>query len=82
MSDPISIQQQENSNNSSIADEQSLNESPKSYESSYSSNSNFSDVVKNHNRVKRQGSRSSVLASISTIAKKNNSNNIGKKSNI
>ncbi|CAO3609153.1 unnamed protein product [Cunninghamella blakesleeana] len=46
MSDPISIQQQEYNDTNSTTNEPSLNESPKSYESDYSSNSNFSDVVK------------------------------------
>lgn len=57
MQEPVFI---DNSNStSSTEDDNSIK--PSSYESSYSSNSTNSDQVKCYNKLKRQGSRSSII---------------------
>ncbi|KAG2219483.1 hypothetical protein INT45_010403 [Circinella minor] len=59
MQEPILIQQ---SDSTTLSDQTSLTgAASSSYESSYSSNSNMSEQVKNYNKLRRQGSRSSVL---------------------
>jgi hypothetical protein len=55
----IAIPSELSTSNSSIDDDDDTSLAH-SYESSYSSHSNMSDQVKNHNKLKRQGSRSSV----------------------
>lgn len=60
---PVFIERDSNSTsqtNSSTEEEEEDDLKPSSYESSYSTNSTESDPVKNHNKLKRQGSRSSV----------------------
>ncbi|SAM02999.1 hypothetical protein [Absidia glauca] len=66
MPDPIVIiQHKEPSSNSSTtttaSDDPASTPSSSSSDSSYSSQSNFSDKIKNYNKVKRQGSQSSLM---------------------
>jgi hypothetical protein len=60
---PVFIERDSNSTtsqtNSSTEDDNSLK--PSSYESSYSNSSTESDPVKCYNKLKRQGSRSSII---------------------
>jgi hypothetical protein len=65
MPDPIVIiQHKEPSSNSSTtttASDDPASTPSSSSDSSYSSQSNFSDKIKNYNKVKRQGSQSSLM---------------------
>jgi hypothetical protein len=58
MQEPVFIADNSNTS-SSTEDDNSIK--PSSYESSYSSNSTESDPVRCYNKLKRQGSRSSII---------------------
>jgi hypothetical protein len=77
MQKPVFIER-DNSNssqsNTTTDDENSLK--PSSYESSYSSNSNESDPVKCYNKLKRQGSRSSLIPEEGTTTVQTKAGNI------
>jgi hypothetical protein len=59
MQEPVFIERDNSNSTSSTEDDNSIK--PCSYESSYSSNSTDSDPVKCYNKLKRQGSRSSII---------------------
>lgn len=57
--EPVFIERDSNASSNSTDDDNSLK--PSSYQSSYSSHSTDSDPVKCYNKLKRQGSRSSII---------------------
>lgn len=57
--EPVFIERDSTKSSNSTDDDNSLK--PASYQSSYSSNSTDSDPVKCYNKLKRQGSRSSII---------------------
>lgn len=59
--EPVFIERDSTNSSNSTDDDNSLK--PASYQSSYSSNSTDSDPVKCYNKLKRQGSRSSIIPS-------------------
>lgn len=57
--EPVFIERDSTNSSNSTDDDNSMK--PASYQSSYSSNSADSDPVKCYNKLKRQGSRSSII---------------------
>lgn len=74
MQEPVFIERDNSNSTSSTEDDNSIK--PSSYDSSYSSNSTNSDQVKCYNKLKRQGSRSSIMERDDTTVQSKAGNNL------